>query len=364
VFWAGSPAAPSYGDPVFFFDPTALPAYEKTSIRCWGGATVDTVLHDLPGNPLPDNHMSGYFESFDGLKLRYAIFKSDITPAKGTVVLVHGRTESIEKYFETITDLTKAGLWVATFDLRGQGLSGRTHKDRMRGHVRRFSDYEQDLELFLEKVVLPDTRLPLYMIAHSTGGLIALSAAPRLSGRISRLVLSAPFVGLHGEALSAQKIFAMARLLSWIGLGSKAAPSSGKPPNFATNVLTSDKLRFERNIGLNAAVPELALGPPTARWLHECGQAIKRVNDPAHLTQITIPTLLLAPMLDGVVPFQAQEYLARHFRAGQLLSIPGSRHEVLQEHDRYREQALAAIHAFIPGSDAPQIGGEDELMGL
>lgn len=312
---------------------------------------METVLHDLPGNPLPDNHISDYFESFDGLKLRYAIFKSEITPAKGTVVLVHGRTECIEKYFETVQEFTRAGLWVATFDLRGQGRSDRVLKDRMRGHVRRFSDYERDLEMFLEKVVLPDARVPLYMIAHSTGGLIALSAAPRLSGRISRLVLSAPFVGLHGEALSAKKIFALAGFLSLIGLGNRPTPSSGKPPNFATNVLTSDKIRFERNVAISEAVPELALGAPTARWLHECGKAIQRVNDPAHLTQITIPTLLLAPMLDGVVPFQAQEHLARHFRAGQLLPIPGARHEVLQEADRYRRQALAAIHAFIPGSD-------------
>lgn len=312
---------------------------------------METVLHDLPGNPLPENHISGYFESFDGLKLRYAIFKSDISPAKGTVVLVHGRTECIEKYFETVHEFTKAGLWVATFDLRGQGRSDRVLKDRMRGHVRRFSDYERDLEMFLEKVVLPDARVPLYMLAHSTGGLIALSAAPRLSGRISRLVLSAPFVGLHGEALSAKKIFALARFLSMIGLGNRPTPSSGKPPNFATNVLTSDKTRFERNISLSESVPELALGAPTARWLHECGKAIQRVNDPAHLTQITIPTLLLAPVLDGVVPFQAQEHLARHFRAGQLVPIAGARHEVLQEADRYRQQALAAIHAFIPGSD-------------
>ncbi|MGO8381470.1 serine aminopeptidase domain-containing protein, partial [Rhizobium ruizarguesonis] len=50
---------------------------------------------------------------------------------------------------------------------------------------------------FLEKVVLPDTRLPFYLLAHSTGGLIALSAAPYLTTRIDRMVLSAPFIGQH-----------------------------------------------------------------------------------------------------------------------------------------------------------------------
>ncbi|BCH58376.1 lysophospholipase [Agrobacterium vitis] len=335
---------------------------------------MDSVLHAVDGNPIPDNHHAGFFTSYDGLRLRYAIFKSDISPAKGTVVLVHGRSESIEKYFETIRDLTAAGLWVATFDLRGQGLSDwtllqksskpRGDKEKRWGHVQRFSDYEQDLEQFLEQVVLPDCRLPFSMIAHSTGGLIALAAAPRLSGRISRLVLSAPFVGLHGEALSAAKVFALARLASTLGLGNRPLSSASKPHTFATNVLTSDAARFDRNMAIFAAVPELSISAPSARWLHECAKAIRRVNDPAHLTGITIPTLLLAPMLDGVVPFSAQEHLARHFRAAQLLSIPGARHEVLQEQDRYREQALAAIHAFIPGSDPMQIDGEAELVGL
>lgn len=331
---------------------------------------MDTVLHAIDGNPIPDNHQAGFFTGHEGVRLRYAIFKSEISPAKGTVVIVHGRSESIEKYFETIRDLTAAGLWVATFDLRGQGLSERLLKPKRQtveglhkhwGHVRRFADYERDLELFLEQVVLPDCRLPVSMIAHSTGGLIALSAAPRLSGRISRLVLSAPFVGLHGEALSAARIFALAKLASLIGLGNRPLSTSSKPHLFATNVLTSDEARFNRNMAILTEVPDLSISAPSARWLHECAQAIRRVNDPAHLTQITIPTLLIAPMLDGVVPFAAQEHLARHFRAAQLLSIAGARHEVLQEQDRYREQALAAIHAFIPGSDASEQWGTSGL---
>ncbi|MEO0909601.1 MAG: hypothetical protein AAFX96_04425 [Pseudomonadota bacterium] len=33
------------------------------------------------------------------------------------------------------------------------------------------------------------------------------------------------------------------------------------------------------------------------------------------------------------------------------LTIDGARHEMFQEHDKFREQLLAAITAFIPGSD-------------
>ncbi|MDQ0458192.1 alpha/beta fold hydrolase [Rhizobium paknamense] len=322
---------------------------------------MDKILHDIPGNPLPDPHRAGYFESHDGARLRYAVFKGTTYPSKGTVVLVHGRSECIEKYAETIRDLTRKGLWVATYDLRGQGLSDRPLKDPLRGHVRRFTDYERDLESFLEKVALPDARLPLFLMAHSTGGLIALATAPKLGNRIQRMVLSAPFVGLHGEIMAASKIFALARFACLLGVGNMALSKGGKPPAFDNNPLTTDADRFMRNVNIVTGVPALALGPPSARWLHECDKAIRRVNSPDHLTRITIPTLLLAPMQDGVVPFVAQEQLARHFRACQLLPIPGARHEVLQEQDRYREQALAAIHAFIPGSDAAEsLGGEED----
>ena len=60
----------------------------------------------------------------DGVNLRFARW----TPPpgrKGTVVVLQGRTESIEKYFETVRDLRARGFAVATFDWRGQGLSDR-----------------------------------------------------------------------------------------------------------------------------------------------------------------------------------------------------------------------------------------------
>lgn len=127
---------------------------------------MDQVLYSTPGNPVPENRTEGFFETHDGLKLRYAVFRSSAPSPRAIVVLLHGRNEFIEKYYETIRDLTDKGLWVATFDLRGQGNSDRMLKKRHYGHVRRFIDYEHDLDTFLEKVVLPDTRLPFYILAH------------------------------------------------------------------------------------------------------------------------------------------------------------------------------------------------------
>jgi lysophospholipase len=322
---------------------------------------MDPILFSTPDNPAPDNRVEGFVETHDGLKLRYGVFRSSEPVAKGTVVLLQGRNEYIEKYFETIRDLTARGLWVATFDLRGQGGSSRLLKNPAVGHVRRFSDYERDLGTFLEKIVLPDTRLPFYILGHSTGGLIALSAAPRLSTRIERMVLSAPFVGLTGQGASPGIIRSLAGTACNLGLGSFPLKSRLPELPFADNPLTSDEARFNRNVAMMQVHPELGLGAPTARWLHEAFKTIDRVTKPEHLFSITIPTVLIAPVRDGVVPYVAQERLSRYFRAAQLVPVTGARHEIFQEKDLYRGAALAALHAFIPGSDAEK---EVEVTGL
>ena len=312
---------------------------------------MDSILYSTADNPVPENRTEGFFESFDGRKLRYAVFRCEQPVAKGTVVLLQGRNEFIEKYFETIRDLTAKGLWVATFDLRGQGGSERLLKDPLRGHIRRFSDYEHDLTAFLDKIVLPDTRLPFFLLAHSTGGLIALSAAPRLATRIERMVLSAPFIGLTGHGVSPGLIRFLSGAVSGVGLGRMQFSKKFKERPFDENPLTTDEQRYRRNVGIGEAYPQLSLGPPTARWLSQAFHAIERVNRPEHLFSIPIPTVLIAPTRDGVVPYVDQERLSRYFRAAQLVPIHGAKHEILQERDIYREPLLAAFDAFIPGTD-------------
>lgn len=307
-------------------------------------------LYAIHENPLPGNATTGFFEGVRSTRLRYAIFKCEDTVARGTVVLLQGRNESIEKYAETISELTARGLWVATFDWRGQGGSDRLLKQRRRGHVGRFADYEADLSIFLEKIVLPDTRLPFFMIAHSMGALVALSQAPYLASRIDRLVALAPFVALGGQKIGHGAIGILAAALTWCGLGSLPLMRDRGSRPFSENLLSSDIGRFSRNAALVEAYPDLALGPPSARWLYETFRAIKRVSDRKHLTRIRVPTIVLAPTQDQLVPHLAVEALCKNFRAGHMIAVDGARHELLQEADHYRAQAVAAIEAFIPGS--------------
>lgn len=316
---------------------------------------VTALLYETPDNPLPPIHMDGTFKTHDGLDLRYAVFKGKASPPKGTVVLLQGRSETIEKYAETITEITDAGLWVAAFDLRGQGGSPRLLKNKRLGHVRRFADYQKDLDAFFEQIVLPDAKLPFFLVAHSTGGLIALASARRLANRVERIVVSAPFLGLAAMSPPPGLVRFVARLMCAIGLGGRASRGDKDYSAFEGNALTSDPKRFARNQAILGAHPELSLGPPTWRWVHECLKAGRKVVSPTYLQSITVPTLILGPTADRVASYPEIERMSRYFRAGKLIPINGSEHEVFQEAEKYRAQAIAALLAFIPGGFAEPV---------
>ena len=115
---------------------------------------------------------------------------------RGTVCIFPGRTEWIEKYFETVRDLRSRGFAVAILDWRGQGLSERALGDRLKGYVGNFSEFDIDLETFMREVVLPDCPPPIFALGHSMGATVLIRAAYRGHRWFDRIVLSAPMIGI------------------------------------------------------------------------------------------------------------------------------------------------------------------------
>ena len=77
-------------------------------------------LVSIPANPAPDDVVTGAIQTPDGVNLRFARWAPP-PGRKGTVLVLQGRAEFIEKYFETVRDLRARGFAVVTFDWRGQG---------------------------------------------------------------------------------------------------------------------------------------------------------------------------------------------------------------------------------------------------
>lgn len=316
----------------------------------------EPLFHQVEGNPTPENATGGFFATRDGRKIRYGLFGAVTRPIKGTVIVLSGRNECIEKYFETIRDLADRGFGVATLDWRGQGASDRLIRDRRRGYVRSFRDYAADLDQFFEEIVLPDCRGPYYILAHSAGATVALLAAPSMVNRVRRMVLIAPFLTLPDLPVSISTVRRLCSLFCALGLGRLYAAWGPRPKvsaPFDTNKVTTDPERYRRNTRIYEEHPQLALGGPTIRWLRAAAKASEAISEPDFMAGIQIPLLIIAPVTDHVVSTRAVEAYARRLRLGSLLMIDGARHEILQEADIYREQFLAAFDAFIPGSDDP-----------
>jgi lysophospholipase len=267
--------------------------------------------------------------------------------------VLQGRAEFIEKYFETVRDLRARGFAVATFDWRGQGLSDRALSDRHKGYVRNFSEYATDLEAIMEQVVLPDCPPPIFALGHSMGGAIAIRACHDGSRWFDRLVLSAPMIALPQGGLT-RMAGPLARIMRLLGRGSGYVPSADAatlgPDDFIGNVLTSDPVRYARNAAALEQEPALGLGPPTIAWVDSALRLLKRFAQPAYAAHIRQPILMVAAGRDEVVSTPAIETFGMNLLAGRHLILAGSRHEILQEQDHYRNQFWAAFDAFVPGT--------------
>ena len=98
-------------------------------------------LNPLPrlGIKLLPGGILDYVQTEDRKFIRYGYWeKGD----KGTVIILPGRTEYIEKYNTVIQEFLDRNFSVLCIDWRGQGLSQRPHGRTDIGHVKNFFEYQ------------------------------------------------------------------------------------------------------------------------------------------------------------------------------------------------------------------------------
>jgi lysophospholipase len=309
-------------------------------------------LISIPANPVPETAVSGTLKTADGVTLRFARWHPP-PGRKGTVCLFQGRAEFIEKYFETVRELRSRGFAVATLDWRGQGLSERALRDPRKGHIKDFAEYERDLDVFMNEVVLPDCPPPHFAIAHSMGGAVMMNIAKKGARWFDRIVISAPMIELAG--MWGSSLFKVsARMMRYAGMGTSYIPggdatvvASGP---YIGNLLTSDPVRHARTKAILEAEPALGLGSPTIAWADAAYRVMNGYADINFADKIRQPLMLIAAGRDEIVSTAAIEDFAVRLRVGSHLIVAGSRHELMHEQDRYRVQFWAAFDAFVPGT--------------
>lgn len=263
-----------------------------------------------------------HLEAADGTRLAGRSWRPQGT-AEHHVLLVHGYGEHLGRYDYLGECLAEQGVRTVGVDLRGHGLS-----KGLRGHVRRWSDYGQDVSAVAE--LLPPG---FTLLAHSMGGLVALDWLRDHADPVKQLVLSGPLVGEAVENPAWKKAMAttLSRILPWVPV------ASGIP--LADLSTDADEVAlFERD--------SLRVKTVTPRWYTEMLTAMDRVWK--HVPQYVTPMHLHVAGDERIIDRAALDRLHEAWPATKERWIwEGGRHEILKE--PFREGVVAAMLQGIRG---------------
>lgn len=288
----------------------------------------------------PDTQAFGLRTS-DGVRIR--VGHAAAQDSKGTVFILPGRTEYIEKYGRTAKDFVRAGFDVVSVDWRGQGMADRLSANIMVGHVERFLDFQKDwsaVRSFAHARGLPK---PWYMVAHSMGGCIGLRAL--VSGSdMTAVMFTGPMWGIQMAGHLRPVAWLIPRLAGLIGQGHRLAPGTSiksypASEPFEDNLLTSDRDMFGYMRRHVEAEPQFGLGGPSLTWLRS---ALEECDALAKLPSPAIPALCFVGSNERIVDTMRIRDRMTHWKGGKLLLVDGAEHEVLMENANTRRQVIGA----------------------
>jgi lysophospholipase len=302
-------------------------------------------------NPVPPGAVVAEIKTKDNVSLRVARWSAE-TASRGTVVVLPGRAEFIERYFETIAELLARRFDVVAMDWRGQGLSQRQLRDRHKGHVDDFDIYQLDLAALAEAVLEPFCSKPWFALGHSMAGAILIAQARAGRSPFSRIVLTAPMIELADLRFKKAAELAV-EALDILGFGGAYIPGGNATSiflrPFSESALTSDEARYRRTAGIVRAVPDLGIGDPTIGWANAAFHLMRQFEDAEYPRRTHTPILIIAAGADRIIATPAIETFASRMKASRFITIPHAKHEILMERDVFRAQFWAAFDGFIPG---------------
>lgn len=264
--------------------------------------------------------------------LRYALWQATARP-KGAILVTQGYGESIERYEHVAEAWSRGGFSVAAYDLRGQGLSA-----GIRGHVKRFADFVNDLNSVLEQLESShgfSEFAPPILFGHSLGALISTVAAIEQPTKFRGLGLASPFFGLALKP-AAWKVYVGRKLTNvW--------PTYSERSELNLELLTHDKSRVAM-----IKADKLRLETVTARWFTETEAARTRVA--ASFASLPLAVFCLAASDDYVadVAVTRRIFAASANSKHHLEVVPNTYHELHQELQRteYLERFRTAFESW------------------
>lgn len=304
---------------------------------------------------IPPGGEFGWLMANDGLRLRHFTV-APISP-RGTIVFLNGRTDFIEKYFETFHDLGDAGWAVAAIDWRGQGLSGRELPNHDMGHVANFHLYVADTRQFIAEIVEPNLPRPLVLLGYSMGGLAAaLYAVETGAPSIAAAILVAPLLRARTDGAPNWLARLSAHWMTLAGMGAHYCVGRGDfsfddAEEVWPKLVTSPERFYEVRAHIRRE-PNLRLGGPTWSWLDACFSAIDGVFAPTAFQHVALPLHLIVAERDQLLFNEAARELASRVGAASYTEIEGAQHDLFVERTDLRDRAMAAILGILADQPA------------
>ena len=261
----------------------------------------------------------------DGLTLQSRYWLVD--SPRASVVIVHGYMEHSARYEHLAGRLNEEDLSVYAFDLRGHGRSG-----GVRGPILGFSQYLEDLDLFLHSRVPSGEDTPTFLLGHSLGGLIVTNYVLHHRARLRGVVLSSPFFGSSGK-IPASKI-AMGRVMSVL------FPTFSSPTGLRPEWLSHDP-----DVGRAYQQDPLVFDRATARWFTETTATIKDTRKNAR--SFALPCLLLQAGADRIADPKLPKQIFDQFSSTQkdYIEYPGLSHVIFNETEK--ENVIRDLRTWI-----------------
>lgn len=245
-------------------------------------------------------------------------------PADGPpVVLIHGLGGSSLSEWYQVAPILAARRRVILIDHRSHGLSPLA---LARYDVEEVAD---DIAGILDVIGVGSADV----VGFSMGGTIAQALAIRHPGRVKRLVLLATFGSYPRGMRLASRVGALVTR-AWERLTGVGTPEVRSGYLLATGAVRPEHARW--------------LWEETHRRNPEAGAqatlAAVRFDSSAWAGRLEVPTLVLIPGRDMIVPVAAQRRLAQSIRGAEVVEIPDAHHEVVWTHP---DRVASAIEAFL-----------------
>jgi alpha-beta hydrolase superfamily lysophospholipase len=241
------------------------------------------------------------------------------SPAEATfvVLLAHGISEHARRYDHVADALVDAGAAIYAPDHMGHGLSdGERSLVDVETHV-------DDLAAVEAQARAEHPGLPVVVIGHSLGGVIATRLVQRDASRYAALVLSAPVVGGNPELLGLLALDPIPEIPLDPMMLSRD-PAVGEK-YAADELVYSGPLKRGSLESVKAAVEDIAAGPGFG----------------------ALPTLWLHGENDPLAPYAVTKEALVHLRGDTFEEkmYPGAMHEIFNETNR--QEVIGDAVAFI-----------------